>query len=87
MRRPPAVERGALCPLPFLDATSFPQKEILHDEFSFAARKWPTTSAARYLAINGFRSGFNFDDVVEGVAIRAPEERPTRRCMTCRVAR
>jgi hypothetical protein len=49
-----------------LDAASFPQKEILHDEFSFATRKWPTTSAARYLAISGFRSGFKFDDVVCG---------------------
>jgi hypothetical protein len=64
-----------LRPLPFLDAASFPQQEILHDEFAVAARQWPAASAARYFAISRLRASFDFDDVVESLAIRAFEKR------------
>jgi hypothetical protein len=65
-----------LCPLPFLDAASFPQQEILHDEFAVAARQWSVASAARYFTINRLWAGFDFDDVIESLTIWAFEERP-----------
>jgi hypothetical protein len=64
-----------LCTLPSSDAAGFPQKKILHDEFCFAAREWSAASAARYLTISRLRAGFDFDDVVESLTIRAFEER------------
>jgi hypothetical protein len=38
-------------PFPFLNTATFPQKKILHDEFSIAAREWSTASAAGYFAV------------------------------------
>jgi hypothetical protein len=58
-----------------LDAACFPQQEILHNEFCFAAREWSAASAARYFTISRLRAGFDFDDVVESLTIRAFEER------------
>ena len=67
--------RGLLCPLPFLDAAGFPQEEILHNELCFAAGEWSAANAARYLTISRLRAGFDFDDVVESLTIRALEKR------------
>jgi hypothetical protein len=64
-----------LCTLPFSDAAGFPQQEILHNEFRFATREWSAASPARYFAISRLRAGFDFDDVVESLAIRAFEKR------------
>jgi hypothetical protein len=64
-----------LCTLPFSDAAGFPQQEILHNEFCFAAREWSAASAARYFTISRLRAGFDIDDVVESLTIRAFEER------------
>jgi hypothetical protein len=75
-----------LCPLPFLDAAGFPQQKILHDEFAFAARQRSTASAARYFTISRLRAGFDFDDVVESLTIRALEERLAGRCKARRFA-
>jgi hypothetical protein len=58
-----------------LGAAGFPQQEILHNEFCFAAREWSTASAAGYFTIIRLRAGFDFDDVVESLTIRAFEER------------
>jgi hypothetical protein len=66
-----------------LAAASFPQQEILHDEFAVAARQWPAASAARYFTINRLWAGFDFDDVIESLTIWAFEERPAG----CRKAR
>jgi hypothetical protein len=75
-----------LCPLPFLDAAGFPQQEILHNEFCFAAREWSAASAARYFTLSRLRAGFDFDDVVESLTIRALEERLAGRCKARRFA-
>jgi hypothetical protein len=58
-----------------LDAAGFPQQKILHDEFRFAARQRSAASAARYFTISRLRAGFDFDDVVESLTIRAFEKR------------
>jgi hypothetical protein len=58
-----------------LDTAGFPQQKILHNEFCFAAGEWPTASAARYFTISRLRAGFDFDDVIESLAIRAFEKR------------
>ena len=69
------------------DAASLPQQKILHDEFAVAAREWSTTSAARYFTVSRFWTGFNFDNLVKRVAIRALEERHVSRLMAPRAAR
>ena len=61
-----------------------PQEKALHDELPFAAREWSTASAARYFMISGFWTGPDFDDVAEGTAISAFEERHTPRSMARR---
>jgi hypothetical protein len=75
----------AVCHFPFLAAASFPQQEILHDEFSIAGSEWSATTA-RYFAISGFWAGLDFDDVVEGVAILALEKRLACRRKATRTA-
>jgi hypothetical protein len=69
-----------------LNTATLPQQKILHDEFSVAGRQWSTAGAAGYFAISGFWASLDFDDVVEGVAISAFEERLWRRRMARRVA-
>jgi hypothetical protein len=69
------LARRSLFPFPFLDAAGFPQEEILHNEFCFAAGEWSAASEARYLTISRLRAGFDFDDVVESLTIRALEKR------------
>jgi hypothetical protein len=58
-----------------LDTAGFPQQKILHNELAIAAGKRSAASAARYFTISRFRAGFDFDDVVESLTIRAFEKR------------
>jgi hypothetical protein len=44
-----------------------PQHEILENEISFATDKRRSAGWTRYIAVNGFRSAFDFDDVVKGL--------------------
>jgi hypothetical protein len=62
---------------PFLHTAvaSVPQQKILDNEFALAASKWSAAITAGYLAISGFWTGFDFDDVIDRLAIRAFEER------------
>jgi len=48
-------------------------QKILGDQISFAASQWRAAIPALYLAINRFGSGFDFDDSIERVAVRAME--------------
>jgi hypothetical protein len=66
-----------------LGAAGFPQQKILHDEFAVAAREWSAASAATHLTIIRLQAGFDFNDVVESLTIRAFEER----LACCRKAR
>jgi hypothetical protein len=70
-----SLTRRFLCPLPFLDAAWLPQQEILHDEFCFTGGERSAASEARYLTISRLAAGFDFDDVVESLTIRAFEKR------------
>jgi hypothetical protein len=62
----PAGSRAAL-------GQRFPQQKVLENEASLPTRKRRTTSLARYLLINGLRSGFGSDDLIKRVAVRAVE--------------
>jgi hypothetical protein len=67
---------GAIVPIgpfPFLDSRSVPQQEILDHKLTFTIRERTTAGAARYLAIECFRSGFDFDDLIQRIAVRAME--------------
>jgi hypothetical protein len=64
---------------PFLDSPSISQQEILDHKFAFAPRKWATTGAARCLTVDGFRTGFDFDDLIKRIAVRTVESRPASR--------
>jgi hypothetical protein len=68
------LARRSLFPFPFLDAAGFPQEEILHNDFCFVAGERSAASEARYLTIR-LRAGFDFDEVVENLTIRALEKR------------
>lgn len=61
----------ALCPPP--RARSLPQEEILEHELAFPSGKRAAASTARYPAIIRLRSGFDFDDLIERIAVRARE--------------
>jgi len=54
-----------------LDTPGLAQQEILDDELAVAPSKRGAASATRYLAIDGLRPGFDFDDVIECIAVRA----------------
>jgi hypothetical protein len=54
-------------------AARFPQKKIFQDELPIAGRKRSTANPARYFTVNGFRSGFGFDDLIKRVAMGALE--------------
>jgi hypothetical protein len=60
-------------PFPFLDSRGISQQEILDRKFAFAPRKRATAGAARYLTVDGFRTGFDSDDLIERIAVRAIE--------------
>ena len=64
---------------PFLDSPSISQQEILDHKFAFATRKRTTAGAARYLTVDGFRTGFDFDDLIKRIAVRTVESRPASR--------
>jgi hypothetical protein len=70
-RRGSAVASFALCPPP--RARSLPQEEILEHELAFPSGKRAAASTARYPAIIRLRSGFDFDDLIERIAVRARE--------------
>ena len=56
-----------------------PQQKIFEHEFVVAARKRRAAGSAGQLPIVRFRSGFDFDDVVERLAVRARERTRRRR--------
>jgi hypothetical protein len=62
--------------LPFVSAWiksgPFPQQEILEHDFPLARRQWRTAGAA-HLAVDRLRPGFDPDDVIESVTMRAIE--------------
>jgi hypothetical protein len=65
---------GAIAgPFPFLGSRRVPQQEILDHKFAFAPRKWAATGAARCLTVDGFRTGFDFDDLIKRIAFRTVE--------------
>jgi hypothetical protein len=63
-------------PFPFLDSPSISQQEILDHILAFAPRKWATAGATRYLTRDGFRTSFDFDDLIKRIAVRTVESRP-----------
>jgi hypothetical protein len=69
---PMAGHAGQLHPNPSLNAGSFTQQEILHDEFAFAPLKRAATSTAGYF--RRLRAGFDFDDLIERVTVRTIKE-------------
>ena len=67
---------GAIVPMgsfPFLGSRRVPQQEILDHKLTFATGKRTTAGAARNLAIDCFRSGFDFDDLIQRIAVWAME--------------
>jgi hypothetical protein len=58
---------------PSLNAAGVAQQEILYDELAIAGSQRPATDAAGYRAINRFRSGFDFDNMIERIAVRTME--------------
>lgn len=67
---------GAIVPMgpfPFLGSGRVPQQEILDHKLTFATGKRTTAGAARNLAIDCFRSGFDFDDLIRRIAVWAME--------------
>ena len=62
-----------------LGSRRVPQQEILDHKFAFAPRKWATTGAARCLTVDGFRTGFDFDELIKRIAVRTVESRPAGR--------
>jgi hypothetical protein len=58
---------------PLLDTSRLPQQKILDDQIPLAADEWCLATTARYSAINCIRSGFDFDDLIKRVAVRAME--------------
>ncbi|MGO9049114.1 MAG: hypothetical protein ACLQFW_19910, partial [Xanthobacteraceae bacterium] len=59
--------------LPLLTTASFPQHEILHDRFAFAGWQRCAAGSAGYVAINGLWTGFDFDDLIKSITVRAIE--------------
>ena len=62
---------GAGLTLPFLAANRLPQQKIFEDEFPFASRKRSTAATAGDPPIDSLWPSFDFDDLIERVAIRA----------------
>ena len=60
-------------PFPFLGSRRAPRQEILDHKLTFATGKRTTSGAARNLAIDCFRSGFDFDDLIQRIAVWAME--------------
>jgi hypothetical protein len=66
-------------PLPLLNPTGVPQQKILHDELAFTSRQRSATGTAGWPAIDGFRTGFDFDDLIKRIAVRTVKSRPASR--------
>jgi hypothetical protein len=60
-------------PFPFLGSRRVSQQEILEHELAFATGKRTTAGTARNLAIDRFRSSFDFDDLIQRIAVWAME--------------
>ena len=56
-----------------MDALRSADKEIFEDQIPLAAGQWAAAVATRYLYVRRFGSGFDFDDPIKRVAIRAME--------------
>ena len=78
--RPGLSPFGAIVgPFPFLDSPSISQQEILDDTLAFATRKRSATGTAGWPPVDGFRTGFDFDDLIKRIAVRTVESRPACR--------
>jgi hypothetical protein len=62
---------GAGLTLPFFAANRLPQQKIFEDKFPFASRKRSTAGTAGDPPIDSSWPSFDFDDLIEPVAIRA----------------
>ena len=60
------------CTVP-LALNGLPQEEVLQHELPLPPCKRSTAGSARYLAIVCLRPGFDFDHLIEGIAVRARE--------------
>ena len=56
-----------------------PKQKILHDELAFTSRQRSATGTAGWPAIDGFRTGFDFDDLIKRIAVRTVKSRPASR--------
>jgi hypothetical protein len=61
-------------PLPLPTSARHSQQEILEDKSAFASGQRSAAGTARQLAINGLWPGFDFDDLIDSVAIRTIEQ-------------
>jgi hypothetical protein len=52
---------------------TFPQEKVFEDKLSFPRNKRAAASAANYLAVICLGTGFDLDDFIEGLAVRARE--------------
>jgi hypothetical protein len=55
-------------------ACSFPQEEILENEFPFAVGKRRSTDQACYRAVNRFETSLDFDELIERFAVETCKE-------------
>jgi hypothetical protein len=58
---------------------AFPQEKVFEDKLSFPRGERTTAGATGYLARIRLRTGFDFDDLVECLAVRACEWTERRR--------
>ena len=78
--RPGLSPFGAIVgPFPFLDSPSISKQEILDHILAFATRKRSATGTAGWPPVDGFRTGFDFDDLIKRIAVRTVESRPACR--------
>jgi hypothetical protein len=71
---------------PFLNARGFPQQEVFEDEPIFASGKMSSARETRHLLTRHLWSGFDFDDLVKGGAVRARKGFEQRRSASSHVA-
>jgi hypothetical protein len=55
----------------FFGATGLSQHEVLEDELAFASEKGSSAREARHFLQRRLGTGFDFDDIIERLAIRA----------------
>src|SRR6516164_1112233 len=61
---------------------AFPQQEVFENELSLSRHQRAAAGAARYFAIIRLRTGFDFDDLIERIAVWAREWIERRRAVT-----